>query len=129
MKIRYILQIGAGLLVAAVGIALPFSGAVSGIGLYSALVAAGTVMVMMGALNHRRFGDGIESDERTQSIGGMAASWSWFATLLLICALFRANELGVFTPEIGSVFAGLIFFMAITAGAFSWYFAHRVERA
>jgi hypothetical protein len=129
MKTRYILQIGAGLLLAAAGIFLRVGGAAVDTALSTLLIVVGTVMVMTGALNHRRFGDGIESDERTRGIGGMAASWSWFATLILLCILFWANELEVFAIDVRSAFAALLFFMVFSAAGFSWYFARQEESA
>jgi hypothetical protein len=127
MKTRYILQIGAGLLLAAAGILLRVGSGDTA--LSTLLIVVGTVMAMTGALNHRRFGDGIESDERTRGIGGRAASWSWFATLILLCTLFWANELGVFAIDVKSAFAALLFFMVFSAAGFSWYFARQEASA
>ncbi|NVO67277.1 hypothetical protein [Methanofollis tationis] len=125
MKTRYILQTGAGLVLAAVGIFLRVGGAAVDTALSTLLIVVGTVMVMMGAFNHRRFGDGIESDERTRKIDGAAASWSWFATLILLCALFWANELELIAFDMRGVFAALLFFMVFSAAAFSWCLARR----
>lgn len=125
MKRRYILQIGAGFLLAAAGILLPITGTLTDTAASSALISVGTVMITFGVLNHRRFGDEIETDERTRKIGGEAASWSWFATLILLCIIFWANKLGGFTPDIEGVILGTILFMALTGAAFSWYFARR----
>ncbi len=125
MKRRYILQIGAGFLLAAAGILLPITGTLTDTAASSALISVGTVMVTFGVLNHRRFGDEIETDERTRKIGGEAASWSWFATLILLCALFWANELELIAIDIRSAFAVLLFFMVFSAAAFSWCLARR----
>ena len=129
MKTRYILQIGAGFLLAAAGILLPITGTLTDTAASSALISVGTVMITFGVLNHRRFGDEIESDERTRRIGGEAAAWSWFATLIFLCIIFWVNKLGGFTPDIEGVILGTILFMALTGAAFSWYFAHRTEGA
>lgn len=123
LKTRYILQTGAGLLMAAGGIVLRVGG--DDTALSALLIVVGTVMAAMGAVNHRRFGDGVESDERTQKIGGAAASWSWFATLILVCALFWAGELGIVALDTRSAFAFLLFFMVLSAAVFSWCFARR----
>jgi hypothetical protein len=122
MKTRYLLQILAGALVAAAGIALPISGAVTS----TALVAVGTVMVTLGILRHRRFGDGIESDERTESIDAKAAARSWFVTLLFLCALFLVNELSLLALDIRSAILATILVMALSGTLFSWHLARRV---
>lgn len=124
MKTRYLLEICAGALVAAVGIALPITGTVTDIAVSSALVAAGTAMVTVGALRNHRFGDGIESDERTESIGARAMTGSWFVTLLFLCALFWVDEFGLLALDIRIVILATILVMAISGKIFSWHLGH-----
>ncbi|WP_298670431.1 hypothetical protein [uncultured Methanofollis sp.] len=126
MKTRYLLQICAGVLVAAAGIALPITGAVTSTAISSGMVAAGAAMATIGVLRHQRFGDGIESDEMTESIGAKAAARSWFATLLFLFALFWVNELGLITLDVGTVILATVLVMAISWKASSWRLAREV---
>lgn len=128
MKTRYLFEICAGALVAAVGIALPITGTVTNIAVSSALVAAGTAMVTVGALRHRRFGDGIESDERTEGIGARAMAGSWFVTLLFLCALFWVDEFGLLALDIRIVILATILVMAFSGKIFAWQL-ERLARA
>lgn len=123
MKIRYLLQICAGAVAAATGIVLPITGAVTSTALSSTLLAFGMVMVTLGILRHRHFGDGIESDEMTESIGAKAAARSWFVTLLFLCALFWVDELGLLTLDISTVILATVLVMAISWKVSSWHLA------
>ncbi|WP_067047706.1 hypothetical protein [Methanofollis ethanolicus] len=123
MKRRYLLQIYAGAVVAAAGIALPITGAVTDTTIASALVAVGAVMITLGILRHRRFGDGIESDEMTESIGAKAAARSWFVTLLFLCVLFWVDELNLIALDIRGAILATVLVMALSMTFFSWHLA------
>ncbi|QSZ67252.1 DUF2178 domain-containing protein [Methanofollis aquaemaris] len=124
MKTQYLLQICAGVPVAAAGIALTLTG--TDTTLSSALIVVGTGMVTLGIFRHRRFGDGIESDERTESIDARAATRSWFVTLLFLCTLFGVNELGLLAFDIRTTILATILVMALSGMIFSWHLARRV---
>jgi hypothetical protein len=121
MKTRYLLQICAGALMVAAGIALPISGTVTSTALSSAIVTMGAVMATFGALRHRRFGDGIESDEMTESIGAKAAARSWFVTLLFLCALFWVDELKLIALDIRGALLATVLVMTLSMAFFSWH--------
>jgi hypothetical protein len=127
MKTRYLLQICAGALMVAAGIALPIAGAVTDTAIASALVAMGAVMATVGALRHRRFGDGIESDEMTEIIGAKAAARSWFVTLLFLCALFWVDELGLVALDIRDAILATVLVMTLSMTFFSWHLAQGSE--
>ncbi|MDD4255408.1 MAG: hypothetical protein PHP59_08545 [Methanofollis sp.] len=125
MKTRYLLQICAGTLVAAAGIALTIAS--TDTVLSSALVAFGTVMVTLGIFRHRRFGDRIESDEMTESIGTKAAARSWFVTLLFLCALFWVDELSLIPLDIRGAILATVLVMTLSVTIFSWHLARAAE--
>lgn len=129
MKTRYIFQICVGILAAAAGVVLRLSGGTDDTALTSAFIAGGTALILMGISNHRRFGDGVDADERTRNIDGRTALWSWFATMIFLCALFWIDYFGVLLLDVQTAIVYIVLFMALTAAAFSWYFTHRMEGA
>lgn len=121
MKRRYAIQIAAGAVVGAAGLALPFL--VDGTEIISStLVTIGLVILMVAALRHWRFRDEPEKDERTLRIGAYAISWSWFLTIVFLALLFWVDYLGVLALTVGSVLLSTILLMGFSARILQWYF-------
>ncbi|HQD25235.1 MULTISPECIES: hypothetical protein [Methanoculleus] len=120
MKRRYALQIGAGAVIGAAGLILPFLGEGTE-ALSSILVTIGMVIIAVAAVRHWRFRDELERDERTQKIGAYGISYSWLVTLIFLALLFWANYLGVLTLTVEGVLLSTILLMGLSARLFQWY--------
>ncbi|MBP7409920.1 hypothetical protein [Methanoculleus sp. 10] len=121
MKARYAIKIAAGAVLAAAGILLPFL--IDGIeALSSILVTIGLVTIAVVVMQHWRFQDEPESDERTQKIGAYGISYSWLLTLVFLAILFWVDYLGVFPLTVETVLLSTILLMGLSARIFQWYF-------
>ena len=121
MKARYAIKIAAGAVLAAAGILLPFL--IDGIeALSSILVTIGLVTIAVVVMQHWRFQDEPESDERTQKIGAYGISYSWLLTLVFLAILFWVDYLSVFPLTVETVLLSTILLMGLSARIFQWYF-------
>ncbi|MCK8518776.1 hypothetical protein [Methanoculleus sp. 7T] len=121
MKPRYVIKIAVGAFLAAAGLLLPFLVQGTEV-LSSTLVAFGATVLVIAFMQHRRFRDELESDERTKKIGAYGISYSWLLTLVFLAILFWVDYLGLLTLPVGDVLLVTILLMGISARLFQWYF-------
>lgn len=120
MKRTYAVKIGVGVILAAAGIILPFL--VDGMeSLSSVMVAIGLVTVAVTGVQHWRYGDGLEKDERTQKLGAYAISYSWLLTIVFLAILFWVDYLGLLVLSVQAVLVSAILLMGLSARLFQWY--------
>lgn len=91
----------------------------------SFLISMGLILFILTAFRLFRQDDLPDRDERTKKLAAYGITYSWLLTLVLIAVLYLANyfELVEFTAT--SVLSILLFFMAISANIFRWYFMRK----
>jgi hypothetical protein len=120
MKRTYAVKIGVGVILAAAGIILPFL--VDGMeSLSSVLVAIGLVTVAVTGVQHWRYSDDLEKDERTQKLGAYAISYSWLLTIVFLAILFWVDYVGLLVLSVQAVLVSAILLMGLSARLFQWY--------
>ncbi|MBN2251362.1 MAG: hypothetical protein JW724_04740 [Candidatus Altiarchaeota archaeon] len=71
----------------------------------------------------RKYPDRYQKDERITRIGAYAASYSWFATFLIVSLLYWMDYLG-YLKMTGAVALSIVFaLMAFTIIFFRWFFS------
>jgi len=122
MKPRNMYRIIIGILMLTSGIiSIVLTAGEAGIG--SMLTAAGIVFLFTGVINHRKYGDEPESDERSKKIGAYGLSYAWLTGLLFMFALFWLDYLNVLTLSVQNALALSILVLALSAVCYQmWLF-------
>jgi len=58
------------------------------------LITGGCAFLAVGVIRHRRYGEGLESDERSKKLGAYGLSYAWLTGILFISALFWLDLMG-----------------------------------
>lgn len=122
MKPRNLYRIIIGVLMVASGIvSIVLTAGEATIG--SMLTAAGIVFLLTGIINHRRYGEDPESDERSKKIGAYGITYAWLTGLLFMFALFWLDYLNVLTLSVQNALAVSILILALSAAIYQiWLF-------
>jgi hypothetical protein len=122
MKPRNIYRIIIGALMLISGIvSIVLTAGEAGIG--SMLTAAGIVFLLTGIINHRKYGDDPESDERSKKIGAYGITYAWLTGLLFMFGLFWLDYLNVFRLSVQNALALSILVLALSAAIYQiWLF-------
>jgi len=89
----------------------------------SMLTAAGIVFVLTGIINHRKYGDNPESDERSKKIGAYGLSYAWLTGLFFMFILFWLDYLNVLILSVQNALALSILVLALSAACYQvWLF-------
>ncbi len=92
-------------------------------GMGSMLTAAGIVFLFTGIINHRKYGEDPESDERSKKIGAYGITYAWLTGLLFMFALFWLDYLNVLTLSVQNALALSILVLALSAVVYqAWLF-------
>lgn len=87
----------------------------------SMLTAAGIVFLLTGIINHRKFGDDPESDERSKKIGAYGITYAWLTGLLFMFGLFWLDYLSVLRISAQNALALSILVLALSAMIYQAY--------
>lgn len=90
-------------------------------GMGSMLTAAGIVFLFTGIINHRKYGEDPESDERSKKIGAYGITYAWLTGLLFMFALFWLDYLNVLTLSVQNALALSILVLALSAVCYQAY--------
>jgi drug/metabolite transporter (DMT)-like permease len=122
MKPTNLYRIIIGVLMLASGIvSIVLAAGEAGIG--SMLTAAGIVFLLTGIVNHRKYGDDPESDERSKKIGAYGITYAWLTGLLFMFALFWLDDLGMLKLSVQNALALSILALALSAAIYQiWLF-------
>jgi energy-coupling factor transporter transmembrane protein EcfT len=122
MKPRNLYRIIIGVLMVASGIvSIVLTAGEATIG--SMLTAAGIVFLLTGIINHRKYGEDPESDERSKKIGAYGITYAWLTGLLFMFALFWLDYLNVLTLSVQNALAVSILILALSAAIYQiWLF-------
>jgi hypothetical protein len=122
MKPTNLYRIIIGVLMLASGIvSIVLTAGEAGIG--SMLTAAGIVFLLTGIVNHRKYGDDPESDERSKKIGAYGITYAWLTGLLFMFALFWLDDLGMLRLSVQNALALSILALALSAAIYQiWLF-------
>ncbi|PWR70570.1 hypothetical protein [Methanospirillum lacunae] len=119
--------IGVGLLLVVSGLitvfikSLPVNGMPTPI-MITGLIAAGMIVIMLGARMKERTGDIGIQDERSLRIGTYGISYSWYLTYLIIVCIGWLSGVKVIKIDGASICLLLIILMPVSAMIFQWYF-------
>ena len=87
----------------------------------SMLTAAGIVFLLTGIINHRKFADDLESDERSKKIGAYGITYAWLTGLLFMFGLFWLDYLSVLRISAQNALALSILVLALSAMIYQAY--------
>ena len=87
----------------------------------SMLTAAGIVFLLTGIINHRKYGEDPESDERSKKIGAYGITYAWLTGLLFMFALFWLDYLNVLKLSVQNALAVSILVLALSAVCYQAY--------
>jgi drug/metabolite transporter (DMT)-like permease len=92
-------------------------------GIGSMLTAAGIVFLFTGIINHRKYGDEPESDERSKKIGAYGLSYAWLTGLLFMFGLFWLDYLNLLRLSAQNTLVFSILVLALSAVCYQmWFF-------
>jgi hypothetical protein len=87
------------------------------------LTAAGIVFLFTGVINHRKYGDEPESDERSKKIGAYGLSYAWLTGLLFMFGLFWLDYLNLLRLSTQNALVLSILVLALSAMCYQmWLF-------
>ncbi len=90
-------------------------------GIGTILVAAGIVFLITGISRHRKFGNDLESDERSKKIGAYGLSYAWLTGLFFMFGLFWLDYLGVLKLSVQNALMASILVLALSAAIYQAY--------
>ena len=89
----------------------------------SMLTAAGIVFFITGIINHRKYGDDPESDERSKKISAYGITYAWLTGLLFMFGFFWLDYLNVLKLSVQNALALSILVLALSAAIYRiWFF-------
>jgi predicted membrane protein len=120
MKPRNLYRIIIGLLMIFSGVvSILFTGGEAIIGII--LLAAGFAFLITGIARHRKYGDDLESDERSQKIGAYGITYAWLTGLFFMFGLFWLDYLNVFRISTQNALALSVIVLALSAVIYQTY--------
>jgi hypothetical protein len=92
-------------------------------GIGSMLTAAGIVFLLTGIINHQKYGDDPESDERSKKIGAYGITYAWLTGLLFMFGLFWLDYFSMLRLSVQNALALSILVLALSAAIYRiWLF-------
>src|SRR5512138_1167462 len=85
------------------------------------MLASGMAFLVTGLSRHRKFGDDLESDERSKKIGAYGLSYSWLAGLFFMTGLFWLDYFGILRLSAQMALSVSIVMLAISAVIIQMY--------
>jgi len=122
MKPRNLSRIIIGMLMLISGIvSIVLTAGEAGIG--SMLTAAGIVFLLTGIINHRKYGDDPESDERSKKIGAYGITYAWLTGIIFMFILFGLDYYNALRLSVQNSLMLSIFVLAFSAAIYQiWLF-------
>jgi len=87
--------------------------------------ALGLYLMLLAIFRYARFGNGIETDERTRRVSAFACYYTFLLMLVAMGVLFEMDVLGYLDMTVNQVLTLLIILMCMPFLAFYFYFNHR----
>ena len=85
------------------------------------LIVVGWVLIVLGAVRHKIYGEGPEEDERTKKINAFALSYSWVATIVLVGVLLLLDHYNILKITAMLALGLTMFVMIVVAVVAEWY--------
>ncbi|MDY6932179.1 MAG: hypothetical protein SVJ22_09730 [Halobacteriota archaeon] len=87
----------------------------------SVLTAVGFVLIVSSVVRHKVYGEGIEKDERSETISAYALSYSWMITLIYVAVLILLEEFEIFKTSTALALCSTIFIMVASVVVSEWH--------
>ena len=87
----------------------------------SVLTAVGFVLIVSSVVRHKVYGEGIEKDERSETISAYALSYSWMITLIYVAVLILLEEFEIFKTSTVLALCSTIFIMVASVVVSEWH--------
>ncbi len=85
----------------------------------------GLYLMLLAVLRYARFGNSIETDERTRRVSAFACYYTFLLVLVAIVVLFEMDAMGYLDMTVNQVLTLLIVLMCVPFLVFYFYFNHR----
>jgi uncharacterized membrane protein len=90
-------------------------------GIGTMLLAAGVVFLITGTVNHRKYGDDPESDERSKKIGAYGLSYAWLTGIFFMFGLFMVDYFGMLKLSAQNALTASILVLSLSAAIYHTY--------
>jgi uncharacterized membrane protein len=124
MKKRHLFSIVSGLILFLGSIILRSSNLIDESS-FAIMLSAGASMFVVGMIRYKRYGDGIEKDERTMKISYTALAASFQITLMIIAGLWWVNYFNPIQLSINYLLGILILIMVFLNIIFRFYYSKK----
>jgi uncharacterized membrane protein len=124
MKKRHLFNIISGLLIFLGGIMLRASNSINDFG-FNVMMAAGITIFMVSIIRHKRYGDGVEKDERTLKVSYTALAASFQITLMIMLILWWIDYFNPIQLAINQLLALIILIMIFLNIVFRFYYSKK----
>jgi|GEM_PF-2044907 len=124
MKKRYLFNIVFGMIFFLNSIVLRLSSTINE-SVFTIMMTAGASMFVAGLIRYKKYGDGIEKDERTMKISYTALAASFQVLLMIIAGLWWVDYFDPIQISISNLLAILIFIMVFLNIVFRVYYSKK----
>ncbi len=124
MKKRYLFNIVFGMIFFLNSIVLRLSSTINE-SVFTIMMTAGASMFVAGLIRYKKYGDGIEKDERTMKISYTALAASFQVLLMIIAGLWWVDYFNPIQLSISNLLATLIFIMVFLNIVFRVYYSKK----
>ena len=124
MKKRHLFSIVCGLILFLGSIMLRSSNSIDESS-FAVMLSAGASMFVVGMIRYKRYGDGIEKDERTMKIAYTALAASFQITLMIIAGLWWVDYFNPIQISISQLLGALILIMVLLNIIFRFYYSKK----
>lgn len=90
-------------------------------GIGTIVLAAGIVFLITGIVNHRKYGDNPESDERSKKIGAYGLSYAWLTGIFFMFGLFMLDYFAVLKLSAQNALMASILVLSLSAAIYQTY--------
>ncbi len=124
MKKRYLFNIVFGMIFFLNSIVLRLSSTINE-SVFTIMMTAGASMFVAGLIRYKKYGDGIEKDERTMKISYTALAASFQVLLMIIAGLWWVDYFNPIQLSISNLLATLIFITVFLNIVFRVYYSKK----
>lgn len=124
MKKRHLFSIVSGLILFLGSIILRSSNLIDESS-FAIMLSAGASMFVVGMIRYKRYGDGIEKDERTMKIAYTALAASFQITLMIIAGLWWVDYFNPIQLSISQLLGILVLIMVLLNIIFRFYYSKK----
>lgn len=90
-------------------------------GIGTMVLAAGIVFLITGIVNHRKYGNDPESDERSKKIGAYGLSYAWLTGIFFMFGLFMLDYFGMVKLSTQNALTASILVLSLSAAIYHTY--------